>query len=341
MLAYAGRVAYKSRVEYRHFRFFIAVAEELHFTRAAARLHVAQPHLSHEIRRLEEELGVSLFARDRRRVTLTPAGQAFLAHARLVLADTAGAVRAAQRASRGETGSLRIGFVSSAGFGVVLPDAVRRFRTERPEVEVVLNEQNSDEQVELITKGKLDVGLLHPPLKSELGLEIEIVLTEPLVAALPENHPLAKRRQIELRALASEPWILFPRGIASRLYEEIMIACAGAGFSPRVVQEGIKHSTIMSLVASGLGVCLVPQPLARLGLKRIVCVPLAEKGPALPLALMWRRGDTNPPLAPFMQVVREEAARTIKARGPAPRKMEGPARPPAAPKRRARRKARS
>jgi DNA-binding transcriptional LysR family regulator len=304
---------YKSRVQHRHLRFFIAVAEELHFTRAAVRLRVAQPHLSLEIRRLEEEIGVPLLVRDRRRVSLTAAGQAFLVHARLVLADTASAVRAAQRAHRGETGSLRVGFVSSAGFGALLPDAVRRFRVERPEVEIVLNEHNSDEQVELITGGRLDVGLLHPPLKSELGLQIENVLLERLVAALPQNHHLARRRRLALSALAGEAWVLFPRAIASRLYEEIMIACADAGFSPRVVQEGIKLSTIMSLIAAELGVSLVPQSLARLGMGRVVCVPLAKEAPALPLALMWRRGDTNPPLAPFMQVVREEARRRARS----------------------------
>jgi DNA-binding transcriptional LysR family regulator len=298
---------YKNRIQHRHLRFFIAVAEELHFTRAATRLRVAQPHLSLEIRRLEEEVGVPLLVRDRRRVSLTAAGQAFLVHARLVLADTASAVRAAQRAHRGEIGSLRVGFVSSAGFGAVLPDAVRRFRTERPDVEIALNEHNSDEQVELLASGRLDVGLLHPPLRSELGLQIENVLVEPLFAALPQNHHLARRRRMELSALAGEPWVLFPRAIASRLYEEIMIACADAGFSPRVVQEGIKLSTIMSLIAAGLGVSLVPQSLTRLCPGQVACVPLAQKGPTLPLALIWRRGDANPPLAPFLQVVREEA----------------------------------
>lgn len=311
------------RIQHRHLRFFIALAEELHFTRAAARLRVAQPHLSLEVRRLEDAVGVPLVARDRRRVLLTPAGRAFLLHARRVLDDTDSAVSAALRAHRGETGSLRVGFVSSAGLGVVLPDAVRRFRTERPDVQMVLNEHNSDEQVELITQGRLDVGLLHPPLRSELGLQIENVLVEPLVVALPGNHRLARRRRIALGALAGEPWVLFPRAIASRLYEEIMTACADGGFSPRVVQEGIKLSTIMSLIGAGLGVSLVPRSLARLRLGRVVCVPLAKAGPALPLALMWRRGDANPPLAPFMQVVREVAASprrlaTLKPRAAAP-----------------------
>ena len=300
---------YKSRIQHRHLRFFIAVAEELHFTRAAARLRVAQPHLSLEIRRLEEELEVPLLVRDRRRVQLTAAGQAFLDHARLVLAGTVSAVRAAQRAHRGETGCVRVGFVTSVGFGVVLPDAVRRFRTERPDVEIVLNEHNSDVQVELLANGQLDVGLLHPPLKSELGLQTETVLAEPLVAALPQNHELARHPRIELGALASEPWVLFSRAIASRLHDEIMMACADAGFSPRVVQQGIKLSTIMSLVGAGLGVSLVPRSLARAGMRRVVCVPLSKSQSALPLALMWRRDHANPPLAPFMEVVREEAGK--------------------------------
>jgi DNA-binding transcriptional LysR family regulator len=303
----------KLRIQHRHLRFFVAVAEELHFTRAATRLRVAQPHLSLEIRRLEEELGVPLLARDRRRVQLTAAGQAFLDHARLVLAGTVSAVRAAQRAHRGETGCVRVGFVTSAGFGVVLPDAVRRFRTERPDVEIVLNEHNSDVQVELIANGHLDVGLLHPPLKPEIGLQTKTVLTEPLVAALPENHQLARHSRIELGALASEPWVLFSRAIASRLFDEIMTACADAGFSPRVVQQGLKLSTILSLVGAGLGVSLVPMSLARAGLRRVVYVPLAQSEPALPLALMWRRDDANPLLAPFMEVLRQEAGKLTKS----------------------------
>jgi DNA-binding transcriptional LysR family regulator len=307
-------------MEYRHLRFFIAVAEDLSFTRAATRLRVAQPHLSREVRRLEHELRVPLFERNRRRVALTAAGSAFLEKARGILAETAEAARAAQRASRGETGRIRVGFSSSAGFGM-LPDAVRRFRLERPGVELVLTEFNSDEQPDLVRSGMLDASLLYPPYPPEHGLESETLIVDPLVAALPEGHRLAGQRQVALEALAAEPWILFRRAIASCLHDEIIRACAKAGFAPRIVQEGRKLSTIASLVASGLGVTLVPITLMRLRLPRMVCRPLTSPAPRVPLSLMWRRNDPNPALAPFLATVRSEARRFMREGGkkPAPR----------------------
>jgi DNA-binding transcriptional LysR family regulator len=295
-------------VEYRHLKFFIAVAEELSFTRAAVRLRVAQPHLSREIRRLEGELDVPLFARDRRRVTLTAGGCAFLEQAYRILADTAEAVHAARRAHRGQMGQVRVGFSSSAGFGL-LPDAVRRFRQERPEVELVLTEFNSDQQPDLLRRSIVDAGFLYPPRRSEDLLATEILVVDPLVAALPEGHLLANQPEIPLEALANEPWVFFPRAVASRLHDEIIHACHEAGFTPRIVQEALKLSTISSLVASGLGVSLVPVTLTRLRLPRTICRPLAAPAPHVPLTLMWRRNDANPALAPFLGTVRNEARR--------------------------------
>ena len=302
-------------MEYRHLRFFIAVAEELNFTRAAARLRVAQPHLSREIRRLESELEISLFARDRKRVTLTAAGGVFLERVRRVLAETDEAVRTARRADRGETGLVRVGFASSAGFGL-FPDVVRRFRLERPEVELVPIEFNSDEQPDLLRRQALDACLLHPPQRPEQGLETETLLTYPLVAALPEGHRLAGQDRIMLKNLAAEPWILFRRAVASRLHDVIVSACNDAGFPPRVIQEALKLSTIVSLVASGLGVSLVPVTLTRLQLPRLVYRPVVAPVPLLPLAMMWRRGDPNPALKPLLDAVRKEARHfNTEARG--------------------------
>jgi DNA-binding transcriptional LysR family regulator len=295
-------------VEYRHLKFFIAVAEELSFTRAAARLRVAQPHLSREIRRLEDELDVPLFARDRRRVMLSAGGSAFFEHACRILEQTAEAAHAAQRAHRGQTGQVSVGFSSSAGFGV-LPDAVRRFREERPDIHLVLTEFNSDEQPDLLRRSILDTGLLYPPRRPEDGLAMEILVVDPLVAALPEGHPLADQPAIALEALENEPWIFFPRAVASRLHDEIIHACHEAGFTPRIVQEALKLSTISSLVASGLGVSLVPVTLRRLRLPRTICLPLAAPAPQVPLTLMWRHHDANPALAPFLETVRSEARR--------------------------------
>lgn len=312
----------RGTVEYRHLRFFIAVAEELSFTRAAARLRVAQPHLSREIRHLESELDVPLFARDRRRVTLTPGGGAFLEQAYRLLAGTAEAIHTARRAQRGQTGRIRVGFSSSAGFGL-LPDAVRRFREERPEIELTLTEHNSDEQVGLLGRAVLDASLLYPPQRPEGELAAETLAVDPLLAALPDGHRLAGLPQIPLDALAGEPWIFFPRAVASRLHDEIIHACHEAGFTPRIVQEALKLSTISSLVASGLGVSLVPVTLAQLRLPRTVCRPLAPPVPQVPLTLMWRRNDTNPALAPFLETVRREARR-FTAAGGLPSPASGP-----------------
>ncbi len=298
-------------MEYRHLRFFIAIAEELSFTRAATRLRVAQPHLSRETRRLEQELGVPLFSRNRRRVSLTAGGNAFLEKARSILAESSEAVRAAQRAYRGETGRVRVGFSSSAGFGL-LPEAVRRFRLERPDVELVLTEFNSDEQPDLLRTSALDASLLYLPLHPEQGLDSETLIVDHLVVALPDGHRLAERRQIPLGALATEPWIFFPRAIASRLHDEILRACGKAGFAPRIVQEARRLSTITSLAASGLGVALVPITMTRLRLPRMVCRPLAAPAPRVPLAMMWRRLDPNPALALFLASVRSEAKRFMR-----------------------------
>lgn len=313
-------------MEYRHLRFFIAVAEELSFTRAAARLRVAQPHLSREIRQLERELEVALFLRDRRRVALTASGGAFLGRAYRILAETSEAVRAAQRASRGETGRLRVGFSSSAGFGLV-PDVVRRFRERRPDVELVLTEYNSDEQPELLRSSLLDACLLYPPQRPEAGFAKETLAVDPLVAALPEGHRLSDEAQIPLEALADEPWVFFPRAVASCLHDEIVRACHEAGFAPRVVQEARKLATISSLVASGLGVSLVPIAIARLRLPRTVCRPLVPPVPEVPLALIWRRDDANPALAPFLEIVRSEARRFAADGG----REAAPRLPPGAP----------
>lgn len=293
-------------MEFRHLKFFIAVAQELSFTRAAQKLRIAQPHLSREVRQLEHKVGASLFVRDRRRVSLTPAGQAFLPRALRLLEDTSDAVHAAQRAQKGLSGRIRVGFSSSAGFGI-LPVAVRRFREYRPDVELELTEFNSDQQIDLVRTSGLDAGFLYPPLQAYRELSFERLVLDPLVAALPDGHALSNRARVPLRALADEPWIFFPRSVASRLHDEILLACKGASFTPRTVQLALKLSTICSLVASGVGVALVPATLMRLRLPRIQYRPLAGPPPRLPLSLVSRTGETSPALGAFVDIVRREA----------------------------------
>ncbi len=295
-------------MEYRRLKFFVAVAEELHFTRASARLRIAQPHLSQEIRRLEREIGVELFVRTKRSVALTTAGRAFLERVRTVLDDTAGAVYAAQRASRGETGRIRLGFVTVAAVDVI-PNATARFRSAYPDVEVLLKDVQSDEGLEAVRAGQLDLCLLHPPRTVDPALNIETIWLEPLVAVLPLSHPLADKHRISLQRLKSEPWIIVHRENGSRLHDETIAACAAAGFEPRVVQRTTRLTTAISMVASGIGVALLQITSARLAFGGVAYRPLRSPGTSIPVAFAWRRDQTAPVLAHFMAVVRNSALR--------------------------------
>ena len=295
-------------MEYRRPKFFVAVAEELHFTRASARLSIAQPNLSQEIRRLEREIGVELFVRTKRSVALTPAGHTFLQHVRTVLDATADAVRAAQRASRGEIGRLRLGFVSTAAHGVI-PKAIARFRNAYPAVELLLTELNSDEGLEALCAGQLDLCLLLPPRSVDPALNIELVWLEPLVAVLPPKHRLADRQRIALQHLKSEPWVLWRREIATRLYDEVIGACAAVGFEPRVEQRVRRATTAVSLVASGIGVTLLPMTVARLGIGGTIYRHLRSPGASVPVAFAWRQDQTSPALANLMAIVRDSSLR--------------------------------
>jgi DNA-binding transcriptional LysR family regulator len=295
-------------VEYRHLKFFVAVAEELHFTRASLRLRIAQPHLSQEIRRLEREIGVELFVRTKRSVALTTAGRAFLERVRIVFDVTAGAVYAAQRASRGEIGRITLGYVTVAAIGVI-PNVTARFRSTYPDVEVLLKDVHSDEGLEAVRTGQLDLCLLHPPRTVDPALNIETIWLEPLVALLPPKHPLADKQRISLQRLKSEPWVIHHRETGSRLHDEIIAACAAAGFEPRVAQRAARVTTEISLVASGIGVALLPITSARLAFGGAVYRQLRPPGRSVPVAFAWRRDQTAPALAHFMAVVRQSASR--------------------------------
>jgi DNA-binding transcriptional LysR family regulator len=290
-------------MELRHLRYFIAVAEELHFGRAAARLHIAQPPLSQQIRHLEEELGVPLFTRTKRRVQLTEAGQVFLAEARQTLAQAEQAVRAAQRAHRGEIGRLAVGFVSSAT-AEVLPAILRMFRARFPEVELTLHELVTSQQVHALRQGRLQMGFLRPPVHDD-ALALETVLREPLVVLLPNTHDLASRRQIPLSALAHESFILPPHTPGFGLRDHVQQVCQAVGFSPRVSQEALQFQAIIGLVAAGLGISVVPASVRLLRQQGVVYRALQDQTPLREMAIAWRRDDTSSVLQAFLGVVRE------------------------------------
>jgi len=289
-------------MELRHLRSFAAVAETLHFRRAAERLSIAQPALSQQIQQLERELGVSLLDRTRRRVSLTAAGVVFLDRARATLADAAEAMRLARMAGRGELGPLAVGVVTSALYGT-FPDIVRVFRERHREVHLTLHELPANEQTLALCAGRIHVSFLRPPI-DETDLTVRIIAHEPWMVALPDSHPLAGRTRVSLKALAGEPFLLFSRELAPGLYDQLIAMCQGAGFSPRVVQEAQMH-TVVSLVAAGIGVSLVPATLQNLSRRGLVYKKLSGATPKLDLAVAWRREDRSPLLASFLSVVRE------------------------------------
>ncbi|HEY7063164.1 MAG TPA: LysR family transcriptional regulator [Chloroflexota bacterium] len=306
-------------MELRHLRYFVAVAEELHFGRAAARLHIAQPPLSRQIQQLEAELGVALFDRGQRRVRLTDAGAVFLGEARAVLARAEQAAEAARRAARGEVGSLVIGFIGAASYSV-LPAVVPAFRARLPAAELVLHEMTTAEQLDALRAGRIRAGFVRPPVAGP-ALAAEIILREPLVVALPAGHPLAARRRLAVAALADEPWVLFPRRLAADLYDQIMALCERAGFRPRVAQEALQMQTVARLVGAGSGVSLVPRSVQQLHGAGVAYRPLRDApAAAVEMAIAWRRDDASALLRQFLAVARRAAVVPASAGHAAPRR---------------------
>ncbi len=278
-------------MELRQLRYFIAVAEELHFRRAAERLHISQPPLSQQIRALEDELGFVLLTRTRRRVQLTPAGEAFLRDARIVLAELDGAVSTARRVDAGQTGRLRVGFVGSALLSIV-PGTVERFRASRPGVAIELRERSTVDQLRAVGAGVIDVGLVRPPIEDDGELRAETVLRERTVAALPAGHALARLGRVSLGRLAAEPLVLFPRDQAPGFHDLLIAALASTGAGPRVVQYAPEMLTIIGLVAAGTGVSLVPASVGRLALDGVTYRPVSGAPRSELVAITRARDDS-------------------------------------------------
>jgi DNA-binding transcriptional LysR family regulator len=294
-------------MDLRHLRYFVTVAEELHFGRAARKLHISQPPLSMQIRALENELGVTLLNRTQRHVALTQAGTALLGEARYILSRVEQAVLTTKRAGRGEIGELAIGFISVADYNV-LPLVLREFRRRFPLVKLILRESTTDAQLQDLLERRIDAGFVLPPL-NEPALESVSILREPLIAALPERHPLARQPgKLALEKLSEAPFILFPRLYAPGLYDDVVSCCKAAGFSPRVEQEAIQMQTIVSLVSAELGVALIPASLTNLQRTGVTYKHLKGGTPLTEIHLAWRRGDDLPVLRVFLDVATQTAS---------------------------------
>jgi DNA-binding transcriptional LysR family regulator len=275
-------------------RYFVAVAERLHFGRAAAAMHISQPPLSRAIRALEQRVGVQLLARSRRRVELTPEGARLLEEARRTLAQLERAVMELRGMASGEQGRLRIGFVSLADYGV-LPGLLKAFKSARPGVALALREMLSPDQASALAASELDFGFLLPPVSGDGGLEHLVVQRERFVVALPVQHRLASGRgKLALAALAGEAMVMIPREIAPGLYDIVTGMAARAGISLNVAQEAIQMQTVVSLVSSGLGAAIVPASVANLGRRGVAYREIAERHPRLDLWLAWPRAQGAP-----------------------------------------------
>lgn len=288
-------------MELRHLRYFVAVAELLHFGQAAERLHMAQPPLSQQIRALEAEIGVELLARTTRNVSLTPAGAVFYDDALRILKSVDEAVDRVKRFGDGQLGGLRVGFTGSASYRQ-LPEFVRIVKAEMPGVSLDIHtEMLTPEQEEGLANSELDIAFLRPPTRTP-GISSRLVGREPLVLVVSAQHGLSRRESVSVGELRDEGFIMYPAGSGSVVNDAVVHACLAAGFVVRSEQEATKTSTVLSLVAGGLGVALVPDSVRSFRLDGVAFVAV-DDAPMIDLALAWRENDPSPLLARLLEVL--------------------------------------
>jgi DNA-binding transcriptional LysR family regulator len=293
-------------LELRQLRYFIAVAEELHFGRAAARLHMTQPPLSQAIAALEDLLGAPLFLRNRRTVELTPAGVALLPEARRMLLEADALPELVRRAAAGEAGRLALAFVTSCDYSV-LPPFLRRYSERYPAVHLNLMEATSDVQVEELLRGRIDAGLLIPPLPDKALDQLDYlkVLDEPLILCAPAGlDALRDKGPVRLQDLPRLPLIIFPRDISPALHDAILSCFRAAGVTPVIGQLAIQMQTIVSLVSAGMGLALVPQSVSNLMRPGVEYRALADPTPLVETGIAWRRDNGSPVLRGFLELLR-------------------------------------
>lgn len=295
-------------MELRHLRYFVAVADELNFSRAAERLQIAQPPLSQQIQALESELGVQLFDRKKRPIHLTEAGQAFLEEARSTLENLKQAIRKTQRIHQGELDHLTVGFTSSMANGV-LPSILRTFRQCYPETNLILREANSVSQIQGLRDHQTEVVFAYrtPALIEAKDLEVTLLSEEALVAVLPQHHPLTIQSTISLIDLADEEFIMPLRPVVSGLSEQIYTLCAQSGFVPKVAQEAIFMVTILGLVAGEMGISILPSSVQNLRREGVTYCPIQEEAIANPLTVVRRQEHSSPILQKFIDIARNVA----------------------------------
>lgn len=284
-------------MELRQFRYFVAVAEELHFTRAAERLHIGQPPLSLQIQAIERELGVMLLKRTRRKVELTPVGELFLQEARMALMQASRAVETAKRAARGEMGTLRLSFITSVPLVDVFTRAMRAFRLSLPDVHLELKIKPSVEIIDDVLLNTVDVGFTRPSIQTVIPSTVTAVpvYEDRLMAVLPIDHPLNKTEgPIPLETLRFERFVLRPRGRGTGFFEQVFTMCAEAGFTPHIAQEASEATTTLGLVAAGVGITIAPQALQSIKVHDVVWRELSGTDARSRIVLVYSKATDNP-----------------------------------------------
>ena len=293
-------------LELRHLKYFITVAEELHFGKAAARLNIAQPPLSQQIRQLEEEIGVPLFQRSKRKVELTKEGEVFLEKAYQILKNVEEAVETVKMVNRGEAGQIVIGFIASAAYDL-LPVILEHYRKQYPNIHIDLQQLTTREQLKALQKGLIDIGILcHPFNIQNDSIQVEVIRQERMVLALPKDHPLAaKTSLIQLEDLANDPFILTGRKANQTHYDAVMNCCYHAGFHPKVVQETQELPTVLSLVSSGMGVAIVPASIQRVLNNNVVYRDIQNNPITTTTAFAWKSGNLSPTVHAFLDFMKK------------------------------------
>ena len=306
---------YQSSFELRHLRYFLIVAEELHFRRAAERLHIAQPALSRQIQQLEAAIDIQLFERTNRKVMLTEAGEVFYSEAKKIFQHIDNAISKTQRAASGELGELKLVFTAPA-MSTVLPSIVRTYKRNFPKVKVILRELPTSAQIEALKTDEADCGFFHPiatvanrgtPSYAEMASDLTIkeIFSEPLGVVIPKSHPLATKKAIRLADFSDDSFILFPRTYNSYLYDHIVTICQQVGFSPNIVEEVSPRINAISLVAAEMGVTFLSQSLCSLCGRDVIYKTLAGSTPQLKLVYGWRSQNTLACLPLFLKTVND------------------------------------
>jgi DNA-binding transcriptional LysR family regulator len=294
-------------VELRHFRYFATLAETLHFGHAAAIHGIAQPPFSLQIQKLERELGTRLFQRNNRHVELTDAGRLFLVEAKRTLAAAERAERVARLAGQGHIGRITIGMVTSASYEDMISAIVRRMGQKYPNVDIALLEMTTPRQLQALQSGEIQIGFVRPPI-FEATLATCLVRREPLLLALPSSHPLAQEKEIALQKLAQDPWVMLPSDMGLGLYEQVINVCKNAGFTPKSHQVATQIHTMISLVAAGLGVTLVPASVSSLRRAGVVYRQLKDRPEPVETIAVWMPSRITPLLENLLEIIHEVAA---------------------------------